>query len=591
MFRGRGCLAYVRRLGVAAAVALVALAASQFARSAPTSRPTGDGWTVLFRADDPLLWGKDAGNPADSKGFARHLGAAPADMKFARLTRLDTGDVVIVPLTLAQLDENAAVGGELMWSAGSKVRGKADRKNKLLGIARRDWSAAIKNEHLVARTPGKMDTGYRGWGFSKEARTTDQVQTYTWAGEPIGKTVFEIAVKAEPLTADEQARLLTARGATAGATTVAMAGPTTRLARRQSSIHALYVMTQNTGQLLGVSSELILTAWPGSPARGNKIPISFTSKAGGDMHLVLDDVVRAVNVKYPRVEAEKLELSFADKYTPKDGGSIGAAIGVLILSVIQGFDVDTKVAITGDVTADAKLRRIGGVDAKIRGATAAGCDIVALPTENYDQVVDCMVYEGIPFIAATQVIGAANLDEAVVVARVDRDAKLADAMKSFAEVRELIKRSPERLRSKDVQSKLSAAVEAYPNHYSAKLLLLAAQEKQAKRLSATASQYYTFVAVNKVMPAVFDRARAKQQLPAATIQQGLRDLERVRRITDPKMLPLIDALRNFMRELNEAANGRGSQRDIETRAQAVQDAMAKVETDRDLMQKMLNEGI
>ncbi len=346
--------------------------------------------------------------------------------------------------------------------------------------------------------------------------------------------------------------------------------------------------------MLGLSSELILTATPGNP-RGGAVPISFTSAAGPEMHMVLDDVVRAVNAKYGRVQASKIELSFADKYTPKDGGSIGAAIGTLVLSAIEGYEVDPNLAITGDVTADGKVRAIGGVAAKIRGATAARCKVVGMPSENYDQLVDAVVYEGIGLITNMQVIGIGSLDDAASVARVDRNEKLTNAMKIFDEVQGVLKKTPERIHTKDIRDKLATALDLAPSDYSIKLLQLASVDKQARRLSPGATEYYTFTAVNDVGPMLFERAeapaRGKTRVSSSTVEDGLRKLDKVRRMADPKIIPLVDAWRNFIKEMDDVETGNASPANLENRRQAVLDAMSKLDADRDLMEKMMHEGI
>ena len=222
--------------------------------------------------------------------------------------------------------------------------------------------------------------------------------------------------------------------------------------------------------------ELILTATPGS-ARGYT-PVVFVSQVGDQMTAVLDDVLRNVRVTYPKWAASRVDLSFEDRYTPKDRGSI-AAIGTLLLSMIQGFEVDSKVAMTGDVTADGKLRQIGGVAAKMRGATAAGCDVMIVPAANYDQVVDAMVFEGPSLITDIQVIGAETLDDATAAARVDRNEKLSRWM-TLARWAQILKKSPGRVHTKDTQDKLNRVLELAPNHISAKLLLLLAQEYSRK---------------------------------------------------------------------------------------------------------------
>ena len=55
-----------------------------------------------------------------------------------------------------------------------------------------------------------MFSDIRGWGFGRRAQS-DDVQGFAWDGQPIGKTVFEIAVKSGPLAAEESRRLLKAK--------------------------------------------------------------------------------------------------------------------------------------------------------------------------------------------------------------------------------------------------------------------------------------------------------------------------------------------------------------------------------------------
>jgi hypothetical protein len=405
-------------------------------------------------------------------------------------------------------------------------------------------------------------------------------------------------VKAEDLNSDEEKDLVSdpvaedkpgvARRGRGGEE----AGPATRVARAQTSIRALYVREMDSGEMLGLASELILTATPGS-AR-NDTPVRFATQAGQEMHMVLEDVLRAVRVKYPRWEASNVDLSFEDKYSPKDGGSIGAAIGTLLLSMIQGYEIDPNLAITGDVTADSKIRPIGGVAAKLRGATAGGCKIVVLPMGNYDQLVDAVVYEGPGLVTNIHVFGAGFLDQAAAVARVDREEKLAKEISEFEDLKVELKKSPQAVHSKEAQEKLSDMAEMAPNDLSVKLLTLAAQNKLPKRLSVTASQYYTFVAVNTAADSLFNHGkvgRGKRALTPAAVQEGLKRLEKVRRISDPAIIPMVDAWMGFIKALNDAETGKGSAQVLESKRQAVLDAMERVKADRDLMEKTMREGV
>ena len=235
-------------------------------------------------------------------------------------------------------------------------------------------------------------------------------------------------------------------------------GPTTRISKLQSSIEALYVHEQSTGGMLGLASRFILTATPGIANKDDLVPIAFATPVGDQMHTVLDEVARAISVHYHLRGVKKIEFSFEDKYTAKDGGSIGAAIGTLMLSMIEGFDIDTSLAITGDVSADAKVLRIGGVAAKLRGAAEAGCAVVAVPADNLEQVTDAVVYEGPGIISHVQVLGISDLDDAAAVCRVDRGANLKQAISLFGHIQTSLDGSRDYLYTPEALEKLQQVV-------------------------------------------------------------------------------------------------------------------------------------
>lgn len=370
-------------------------------------------------------------------------------------------------------------------------------------------------------------------------------------------------------------------------------GPTTRISRTQSEIHALYVVEDESGEIGGVASELILTADPGEPT-GKNIPVSFTTRVGPEMRMVLDDVIRTITTKYARIAGtSKLELSFEDKYTPKDGGSIGAAIGTLILSSIENFQVDPQLAMTGDVSADGKIRKIGGVAAKLRGAADAGCTIVALPMENTEQLLDAMIFNGPGLITDVQVIGITDLDNAASVARTDRDEKLARAISIFDQVQASVKDSPRYLQTAAGQARLQEVLELAPQHLSARLLLGALHNAQRRHLTATASIYYTLLAAHDALPSLVDQARAgtRTALVPAAVQSGLAGLRKVRPLADPKIQPFVDAWTEFIQAWSQAESGMGTYEMAESKRQALLNEMGRLDTNKELAQKMLQEGI
>jgi hypothetical protein len=548
-----------------------------------------DGWIILFRADDPLLWNTDSGNdPAAPNGYAITLDKAPQDVTYLRIKRMDNGDALIVPMAPNILLRKGELPGDYFWNSMAEPYTADGKTNRVFGLAYKSWNADHTGQHFVTRFTRRQDAGWRGWGFSKQANP-DQAQTYSWAGKPIDKTVFEIAIKTASLTDDERDQLISVdRPPRPGSN---MRPPTT-IARNQTSIHGLTVSFTETRAMLGGTTDLILTATPASAPREN-VPVTFVRPVGEQMTAVLADVLRCVRLKHPKWEASKVEISFDDRTSKMDGASIGAACGTMILSMLEGYEIDPNLAMTGDVTADGKVRKIGGVAAKIRAATNSKCAIVALPADNYDQVADALVYEGAALLSRIQVIGIGTLDDAAAVARVDRAERLARAIELFADVQATLKKSPDQIRMKPVREKLSEITEIAPNHYSAKLLLLVATQKQPRRLSSGATLYYMAVAMSGVKPALLNLIQAtdRQKIPPVAITDGIKTLDRLRRIADPPMIPLVDAYREFIKAVADAQAGAITLPQLKARIKAVEDAETKVKANRDMMEKMLREGV
>jgi len=364
-------------------------------------------------------------------------------------------------------------------------------------------------------------------------------------------------------------------------------GPTTRPARLQSSIRALYVVELDSGFMVGQANDFILTITRDDKPR--QIEVVFPQRVGDQMHLVVDDIMRFLRLQYPKWNVARAELTFADKYNPHDGGSIGAAIGTLILSTIRGFEIDPKTAITGDVSADGKVRAIGGVAAKLRGAAAAGCDVVAVPADNEAQVADGMVYVGPSLVTDVQVITIGNLDDAQAVTRSDRSESLTKAIALFSNIQAQIKGSGSALKTVQVQAELRHVLELVPQHLSAKLLLRLAANSEPKTLSATASMYYTFVAARPMLPILkyTDPSRHHDQVPAG-LSKSLEDLQKLRAICDPQTRPLIAAWTQFIRTWNSPHPSANTIIDDRNR---VVEQMQRLNADQDLMQKMISEGI
>jgi hypothetical protein len=232
------------------------------------------------------------------------------------------------------------------------------------------------------------------------------------------------------------------------------------------------------------------------------------------------------------------------------------------------------------------------VAAKLRGAKAAGCTLVAIPRDNFEQLADTLVYGGVSAVSDPQVIGISTLDDAAAVARVDRDPNLKQAIDLFGEVQQGIQNSPGYLQESDAQSKLEHILELAPQHFSAKLLLQVAHNKQRRRLTAGASEYYAFVALNSVLPALdVEKVVGPAQVMPAAMSQGLAALRKLRPLADLRIQPLIDACSELIQARSDFDLGNGTADLLKAKFLAFEDELSKLQADTTLMEKMLHEGV
>jgi hypothetical protein len=366
--------------------------------------------------------------------------------------------------------------------------------------------------------------------------------------------------------------------------------PAIRISKLQASIKMLCVLEQANGDALGSATDLILTVSPGSP-KDDSIPVTFSIPVGKQMNQVLDDVARAIDARYPNIAARKLEFSFEDR-TNYDGPSVGAALGTLMLSTIQGFDIDPQFAITGDVSAEGKIRVIGGVGAKLRGAKDAGCTLVAVPNEDSEELIDAVIFNGVSEIENIQVIGISTLDDAAAIARTDRDPKEQQAIDLFNEIQQSIQASPGYLHSVEALNKLKHVTELAPNHLSAKLLLQIAQNTGRRRLTAWASEYYAEMELSSVIPVLTDKdiATGTQHLMPAVVDAALTKLKRLRPISDIRVQPFVDSCIELIQARSGYDVGAESRESLMEKYQAYSDEFNKLKGDRALMEKMMHEG-
>ncbi len=154
-----------------------------------------NGWTVLFRSDDPSVWNTDS----PGRSFAVPVWRAHSKVRHLRLKRLDTGEALIVPIAREQLARQSRLPGakEVLWN-GTAAKEYGGYHLGLIQGPAIQWPEAI----AVSNQGG----AFTGSGFGHKIGANDW-QDYCWQGKAIPKTSFEVAVTTDPLTAEEKGTL------------------------------------------------------------------------------------------------------------------------------------------------------------------------------------------------------------------------------------------------------------------------------------------------------------------------------------------------------------------------------------------------
>ena len=151
-------------------------------------------WKVLFRSADPSIWNDDINKGPDH--FAMSVNLAPGNTRYLRFLDARSKDFVIIEMTKERLNQMTD-DGKYGWEGTNEFNSAGHH----LGIYHKIWPAK-GGEVCVCSRPHTT-----GWGFG-HGHFVNDTQRYAWAGKTIEKTVFEIAVKAEPLTDAEAKKLL-----------------------------------------------------------------------------------------------------------------------------------------------------------------------------------------------------------------------------------------------------------------------------------------------------------------------------------------------------------------------------------------------
>lgn len=366
------------------------------------------------------------------------------------------------------------------------------------------------------------------------------------------------------------------------------------LKSRQATIKGLVVRTIDGGKLSGMAIGIVATA--SNDTAGGRVSIRGT--IGKQMKSALDEAERYVRLKHRNLGNADIELSFEERYSPKDGGSAGTAFAVLLRSLAEGFEIDPLVSITGDIAVNGTVQQIGGTSAKLKGARSDGSTISIIPKPNVTAVGDLLVAaEKIDVLASQQIFYAETVDDAIAVSRKDRPQKVVDAMRIYAEVQQALQaRRLTALRDPAVVVKLKNVMDLAPNHVSAKFAYDIAINKGPATLTRMASLVEVFSAADPFFEAFAAEGDVtRDRLPIATVRAMQKEMLTLRRLIHPDVEPLRVSLVDWIDAVDRILSAkkpitRADKEIIEKRRQALVAALKRLDTDEAMISAMRREG-
>ncbi|MBC8108028.1 MAG: hypothetical protein H7Z14_15680 [Anaerolineae bacterium] len=369
------------------------------------------------------------------------------------------------------------------------------------------------------------------------------------------------------------------------------------LKQRQATIKGMVVRQVGNGKYTGLAVGIVATA--GKEAKNGQVTIE--GKIGDEMKSALTEAEKYVRVNHADLGNAQITISFEERYHPKDGGSAGTAFSVLLRSLVEGFEIDSAAAITGDIAVNGKVMPIGGVTAKLRGVMDDGCTIAVIPADNIPAVSDLLVRgsEMMEILRGLQVFSVAKVDDAVAITRSDRADKLKEAIKLYGELQKDMSRGVTALKTPAAQQKLGTILDLAPNHVSARYALDIAKGNGPRTLTRNASVVEIFAAAYPFWEVVTDKNKkdiTRAELPVETIKSMKADLNSIKRVTHPDVEGLRKSMLVWIDTIDTILSSAGKQvteRDVkivDQRRDALVKELKRLNSDEALVAKMMREG-
>lgn len=370
---------------------------------------------------------------------------------------------------------------------------------------------------------------------------------------------------------------------------------------KTSRINGLLVSILPGNKTAGAASQMNAAAIPSGNTEESTL--KFNQPIGPQMEKALGEVRKFMTIRHDGwARGYAIEISFADKYTPKDGPSAAVACALLMEGLYSAEVWDPAFAVTGDLNADGSVQPVGGVPAKIRGALNRKCRLIGIPASNERAVRDYMLAEGPQVLMGINIMALKEFEEAQNLALVKKPAAITNALTAFDRIIQAqipADRAPTWVKLPAVTAQLKKVVELAPHHLSARLLLDYASGKD-KTLSLVGSLEFIDRETGDLLPAVNEAVNNMGQINGIkkdSLGNMVYRLRRARGLMHPETRPLIDSVERFSNTVRTILDNPPRTQTFAVKAQAtIQSAATQVQaeyhrlrTNPEITAQMMNE--
>lgn len=360
----------------------------------------------------------------------------------------------------------------------------------------------------------------------------------------------------------------------------------------QTGVKGLLVVELENGEMAGMASQMNATAVEISAE--SDFEVGFNQKVGKMMKGATDEVKKFILVRHAGkpLKGLRIELAFADKYTPKDGPSAAVACALMADSILSGDKLDDGFATTGDMTATGEVRPVGGVRSKIGGAIRKDCTHIAIPEANRNEVSDLYLLEGIESLYKIQVYSISTFEEAKKLATQKHDKDVQAAMDEFEQVQKALERNESYAYNSKVIEKLQNVIKLTPNNLSAKMLLLHGQRRPPKKLSLYGSLCGIDKAGEALGSMLNDGSYQDTEGNNDVLSKFIGEMQRLRPILDARTNNYADSyikLATYIKAIRGTRNWKSSMdRDLKKHVRNMQNARKQLLNDKEIREELMD---